>query len=56
MSREGGGYVICTEAGTRMQYSNKYGNNSIYVDGNGCFYQKGNEEPKPIGSGKAVFG
>lgn len=51
-SREGGGYVICTEAGTRMQF----GNNSIYVDGNGCFYQKDSEEAKPIGSGKAVFG
>ncbi len=52
MSRTGGGYVICTEAGTRMQFRN----NSIYVDRNGCFYQKDDEEAKPIGSGKAVFG
>lgn len=55
MSRTGGeyvSYVICTDKGTRMQF----GNNSIYVDGSGCFYQKGSDEAKPIGSGKAVFG
>ena len=68
MSREGGGYVICTEAGTRMQLGDnsiyvdrsgtrmQFGNNSIYVNGEGCYYQKSGEDAKPIGSGKAVFG
>ena len=68
MSREGGGYVICTEAGTRMQLGDnsiyvdrsgtrmQFGNNSIYVNGEGFCYQKSGEDAKPIGSGKAVFG
>lgn len=52
MSRTGCGYVICTDKGTRMQFDN----NSIYVNGEGCYYQKSGEDAKPIGSGKAVFG